>query len=108
MESRLVMKLCEEIISYDLESLEKDPKAIIELLKVTASERDKWIVVACHYRRKGDVEAAISVVTCMVEGNLPLHHWELSILKLIFSSSDDRTRNVRTGSEPGILDALQL
>jgi len=52
--TRLVMTLCDELISYDLESLEDDPKAIIDLLKVTASERDKWILVGCHYRRNGN------------------------------------------------------
>jgi hypothetical protein len=66
--TRLVMTLCDELISYDLESLEDDPKAIIDLLKVTASERDKWILVGCHYRRNGNFKAAMLVVRTMVEG----------------------------------------
>jgi hypothetical protein len=68
LDTGLVMTLCGELISYNLESLEDDPKAIINLLKITSSERDKWMVVACHYRRKGKFEAAILVVTSMVEG----------------------------------------
>lgn len=66
--TRLVMTLCDELISYDLESLEDDPKTIIDLLRATSSERDKWIVVGCHYRRKGNFKAAMSVVRTMVEG----------------------------------------
>ena len=64
------MTLCDELINYDLETLEDDPKAIIDLLKATASERDKWIMVGCHYRRKGNFKAAMSVVRTMVEGNI--------------------------------------
>ncbi|KIM92030.1 hypothetical protein PILCRDRAFT_171 [Piloderma croceum F 1598] len=67
LKTRLVMTLCDELISYDLESLEDDPKAIIDLLRATSSERDKWIVVGCHYRRKGNFKAAMLVVRTMVE-----------------------------------------
>jgi len=66
--TRLVMTLCDELISYDLESLEDDPKTIMDLLRATSSERDKWIVVGCHYRRKGNFKAAMLVVRTMVEG----------------------------------------
>jgi hypothetical protein len=64
------MTLCDELISYDLETLEDEPTAIINLLKATASERDKWIIVGCHYRRKGNFKAAMLVVRTMVEGNV--------------------------------------
>jgi hypothetical protein len=68
--TRLVMTLCDEPISYDLETLEDDPTAIMDLLKATSSERDKWMVVGCHYRRKGNFKAAILVVRTMVQGNV--------------------------------------
>lgn len=68
LETRLVMTLCDELISYNLESLEDDPKAIMDLLKATASERDKWMIVGCHYRRKGNFKAAIVTVLTMIEG----------------------------------------
>lgn len=64
----LVMSLSNENITYDLDTLESDPKGIISLLKLTASERDKWMMVACHYRKNGQFEAAIQVVHAMVEG----------------------------------------
>lgn len=64
------MTLCGELISYDLETLEDDPRAIVDLLKATSSERDKWITVGCHYRRKGNFTAAISVVSTMIQGNM--------------------------------------
>lgn len=68
LKSQLVMSLCDVLISYDLNELEDDPKVIIDLLKATDSERDKWIMVGCHYRRKGNTGAALAVITTMIEG----------------------------------------
>lgn len=62
------MKLCGEYISYDLDSLEDNPGVIINLLQASASERDKWMTVACHYRRNGNLGSAIEVVTSMLDG----------------------------------------
>lgn len=63
--------------SYDLNTLETDPKGIIELLKLTASDRGSWMIVGAHYRRIGNPRAAISVVTSMLEGSLP-SYWTLN------------------------------
>lgn len=68
LDNGLVMTLCGEQIHYNLESLEENPNSIIDLLKATLSERDKWIIVACHYRRKGNFESAITVMMSMIEG----------------------------------------
>ena len=68
LETCLIMKLCGEYISYDLDSLEDDPGVIINLLRASASERDKWMTVACHYRRNGNLGATIEVVTSMLDG----------------------------------------
>jgi hypothetical protein len=68
MSTRLVISLCDESIAYDLDALEEDPKGIISLLSLASCERDKWMVVGGHYRRKGNLNAAISVVTAMIEG----------------------------------------
>lgn len=54
-----------------VEALKGDPHSTIEVLKRTAStplDRDKWMVAAGQYRRKGNAEAAIAVVSAMVEG----------------------------------------
>lgn len=68
LETRLIMKLCGEYISYDLDSVEDNPGVIINLLQASASERDKWMTVACHYRRNGNLGSAIEVVTSMLDG----------------------------------------
>jgi len=68
LETRIVMTLCGESIIYNLRSLDTDPKAIIELLRTTASERGNWMVVGAYYRRTGNIRAAITVVTTMIEG----------------------------------------
>ncbi len=55
-------------ISFDLHTVEDDPRLIMELLIATSSDRDKWMVVGAFYRRKGNVLAALTVVTTMVKG----------------------------------------
>ncbi|TFY83004.1 hypothetical protein EWM64_g999 [Hericium alpestre] len=67
LQTNLVLSLCGETICYDLQTLEENPKAIISLLKTTASERDKWMVVGGFYRRMGNAKAAIAVVSTMLE-----------------------------------------
>ncbi|KAG6813557.1 hypothetical protein H0H92_009949 [Tricholoma furcatifolium] len=53
---------CGEDFSYDLDTLENDPNAIIALLKATLSERGNWMAVGARYRRSGNAKAAISVI----------------------------------------------
>ena len=62
------MSLCGEIITYDLDALEEDPRVIIHLLKATSSERGNWMTVGGQYRRKGNPSAALAVITAMIEG----------------------------------------
>ncbi len=64
----LPMILRDKPISFDLHTLEDDPRSIIELLCATSSDRDKWMIVGAFYRRKGNVHAALIVVTTMVKG----------------------------------------
>jgi hypothetical protein len=68
--ARLVLSICDEQIVYDLDALDEDPKGIIKLLKLSSCERDKWMIVGCHYRRRGNSQAAMLVMMTMVEGNL--------------------------------------
>jgi hypothetical protein len=55
-------------INFDLEGLDVDPRSIIELLRTTSSDRDKWMIVGAFYRRKGNTHAALTVVATMVKG----------------------------------------
>ncbi|KAG6918704.1 hypothetical protein DXG01_012189 [Tephrocybe rancida] len=71
----LTFNFCGEDFSYDLDTLENDPKPIIELLKATESERGTWMMVGAHYRRSGNADAAIcvieSLITLMTTQGLP-------------------------------------
>jgi hypothetical protein len=78
------MRLCGENITLDLPSLAGNPATVIELLKVTLSERGNWLIVAAYYRRTGNPAAAVLVVTAMLEGG-PLH-FRLSCLSNRFLS----------------------
>lgn len=64
----LPMTLCGQDINFDLQDLDDDPCSIIELLSATSSDRDKWMIVGAFYRRKGNIHAALTVVTTMVKG----------------------------------------
>jgi len=64
----LSMTLRGQPISFDLHTVEDDPRLIIELLIATSSDRDKWMIVGAFYRRKGNIHAALTVVITMVKG----------------------------------------
>lgn len=54
-----------------LESLTQDVKNAVSVLTQTSAqstERDKWMIVAGYYRRKGNIQAALTIVTTMVDG----------------------------------------
>lgn len=68
LQSCITLGLSGQIITYNLESLDSDPRGIIALLKNTSSERGNWMVVAAYYRRKGNARAAIHVATAMLSG----------------------------------------
>jgi len=66
-QTHLLMTLRGQPISFDLQTLDEDPRSIIELLGATSSDRDKWMVVGAFYRRKGNVHAALTVLTTMIK-----------------------------------------
>ena len=58
---------------YDLDSLPEDPQGVIDRLKQSAAslvDRDKWMIVAGHYRSRSNTEAALAVGIAMIEGIL--------------------------------------
>ncbi|KAI0829598.1 hypothetical protein BC628DRAFT_1050519 [Trametes gibbosa] len=60
-----------------LDTLGDTPDEILALLKGSSdhpSECGQWMVVAAHYRSRGNVVAALAVVTVMVEGALSTYH----------------------------------
>ncbi|KAK0461209.1 uncharacterized protein EV420DRAFT_1530897 [Desarmillaria tabescens] len=63
----ITMSLCGQVFTYNLQCLESDPREIIELLKVTASDKGNWVLVGAYYRRMGNPVAAITVMTTMLE-----------------------------------------
>ncbi|KAJ7924938.1 hypothetical protein B0H13DRAFT_1976807 [Mycena leptocephala] len=65
--NRILMRLCGENITLDLRSLAGNPVTVIELLKVTSSERGNWLIVGAYYRRTGNPAGAREVVTAMLE-----------------------------------------
>jgi hypothetical protein len=65
----LTVTICDQPITVDLEGSEDDPLGIISLLELSTCERDKWIIVAAHYRRSGNAVAAIKVLTSMMKGD---------------------------------------
>ncbi|KAI9509738.1 hypothetical protein F5148DRAFT_1282665 [Russula earlei] len=66
-QTHLPMTLRGKSINFDLQTLDDDPRSIIQLLSATLSDRDKWMVVGAVYRRKGNVYAALTVVITMVK-----------------------------------------
>jgi hypothetical protein len=67
------MNLDGKAVSLDLRALDDDPRPIIELLSATSSDRDKWMIVGAFYRRKGNIHAALAVVTTMVQSQWSEH-----------------------------------
>lgn len=70
--SVLSVTICDQPVTINLEGSEDDPKGVISLLELSTCERDKWILVAAHYRRSGNAVAAIGVLTSMIKGDPPL------------------------------------
>jgi hypothetical protein len=69
-----------EMITYDLKALDSDTRPIIELLKITDSERGNWMTVGAYYRRSGNARAAMTVIQTMIEGNWALRHVTKSLI----------------------------
>jgi hypothetical protein len=73
LDSRLFIKIQGQDIMYDLaKDQEQDPKIVIELLKLSLSERGNWMVAGAHFRRVGKPRAAIDIMYAMLEGATPL------------------------------------
>ncbi|KAF8893985.1 hypothetical protein BD779DRAFT_1669495 [Infundibulicybe gibba] len=65
-EHRIQLSVGGQILTFDLDTLDRDPSVIISLLKTAASERATWMIVAAHYRRRGYPHPAIRVVDAMM------------------------------------------
>ncbi|KAH9048376.1 hypothetical protein EDB84DRAFT_1434380 [Lactarius hengduanensis] len=103
-QSLLGMTLCGQRITFDLEGLDVNPRPIIELLRATSSDRDKWMIVGAFYRRKGNTHAALTVVATMVKvlSDLRLKACELRPAFLMLSSCHTelwRRTRAQDGSE---------
>ncbi|KAH9957900.1 hypothetical protein BC827DRAFT_1222196 [Russula dissimulans] len=87
-QTHLFMTLRGEPICFDLQTLDADPHLIIELLSATSSDRDKWMIVGASYRRKGNVHAALTVLTTMVKvlNDLGLRKCDMKPAFLMLSS----------------------
>jgi hypothetical protein len=64
----MVTSLCGEKITFNLKRLDKDPEVIVKLLKVTSSERGNCMLAGSHYQRKGNMVAAVIIISTMLEG----------------------------------------
>lgn len=100
----LDMTLGGQHITFNLEGLDVDPHSIIELLRSTSSDRDKWMIVGASYRRKGNTHAALTVVATMVQvlNDLGLKACELRPAFLMLSSCHTelwRRTRAQDGSE---------
>lgn len=98
------MTLGGQHITFNLEGLDVDPHSIIELLRSTSSDRDKWMIVGASYRRKGNTHAALTVVATMVQvlNDLGLKACELRPAFLMLSSCHTelwRRTRAQDGSE---------
>lgn len=73
LDSRLLITIQGQEIIYDLaKSAEQDPKIIIELLRLSLSERGNWMIAGAHFRRIGQPRAAIDIMYAMLEGTLSI------------------------------------
>ncbi|KAH9176446.1 hypothetical protein EDB89DRAFT_2065780 [Lactarius sanguifluus] len=80
------MTLCGQRITFDLEGLDVNPRPIIELLRATSSDRDKWMIVGAFYRRKGNTHAALIRSRHHGKSDLGLKACELRPAFLMLSS----------------------
>lgn len=73
LDSRLFIKIQGQEIVYDLaKDQAQDPKIVIELLKLSLSERGNWMIAGAHFRRVGNPRAAMDIMYAMLEGATPL------------------------------------
>ncbi|KDQ57753.1 hypothetical protein JAAARDRAFT_194035 [Jaapia argillacea MUCL 33604] len=97
--SQLNLTICGMSIPYDLDRLEDNPDPIIALLQTAGSGRDNWMVVGGHYRRLGNINAAMTVVATMVQfmTERGTHEWELKPAYLMLSTCQrDLGKRART------------
>jgi hypothetical protein len=66
--NKVALSICGQIVTYNLDELEDDPRTIIGLLKLISNERGNWMIVAAHYRRNKNPTAALAVMTAMLQG----------------------------------------
>ncbi|KAJ6625511.1 hypothetical protein B0H10DRAFT_2001650 [Mycena sp. CBHHK59/15] len=105
MENRILTRLFGENVTLDLQSLAANPATVIELLKLTASERGNWILVGAYYRRTGNPHGAKEVVTAMLEVmeqfNIPRDDLKPAFLLLSGCEADLGKMARAKGADPG-------
>jgi len=67
-DTKIYLNLFGEVISCDVKTLDRDPAAIIELLRITQSERANYMIVGAFYRRSSLPLSAKAVIESMLEG----------------------------------------
>jgi len=73
LETRLVFEIQGQKQVYDLsQDSGLNPESIIELLRLSKSERGNWMMVGAYFRRRGNPRAALQVVATMVQGMPPV------------------------------------
>ncbi|KAF7321654.1 40S ribosomal protein [Mycena kentingensis (nom. inval.)] len=65
--NHIPIRVCGETLTLDLCSLAGDAASVIQLLKLSSSDRGTWLIVAAYYRRIGNSEAAKEVATALLE-----------------------------------------
>ena len=73
LETRLVFEIQGRKQVYDLsQDSGLNPESIIELLRLSKSERGNWMMAGAYFRRQGNPRAALQVIATMVQGVSPV------------------------------------
>ena len=70
-DSALYLTYGGEILPINLQALDDSPDRIISTLRISAShpvDCGKWMMVGATYRGRGNLQAAIAVISAMIEG----------------------------------------
>lgn len=81
LETRLVFEIQGRKQVYDLsQESGLNPESIIELLRLSKSERGNWMMAGAYFRRRGNPRAALQVVATMVQGMSPVQEKSRTII----------------------------
>ena len=75
LETRLVFEIQGQKQVYDLAHQDSglNPESVIELLRLSKSERGNWMTAGAYFRRRGNSHAALQIVATMVQGMSAVH-----------------------------------